>query len=93
MRNIVLTLCCASWIAGCATQEPGGPSGIHDPTALSSFWATTIDFERPMHFTAADGAGLLAPAGQYLVEPTDRWCGLPGRARVQERWHEAAQTW
>lgn len=55
---------------GCATEQEVGRSEAASSPPTASAWATTIELAKPVHFTSADGAGLLAPAGQYVVDST-----------------------
>jgi hypothetical protein len=61
---------CAVSFTGCATEQAVGRSEAASSPPTASTWATTIEFTKPVHFTSADGAGLLAPAGQYVVDST-----------------------
>ena len=62
---------CTVAFGGCATEHSGNAAGTERSAITASSHFTTIDLDRPVHFTAADGAGLLVPVGQYVVGPTD----------------------
>ncbi|MDP2381432.1 MAG: PAN domain-containing protein [Nitrospirota bacterium] len=61
---------CAVTFTGCATEQTVGRSEASSSPPTASTWATTIELIKPVHFSSADGAGLLAPAGQYVVDAT-----------------------
>lgn len=71
MQKVVLTLILAVGIAGCAAQHSGNTAESAGSASARASDFITIALDRPTHFTAADGGPLLAPAGQYVVEPVD----------------------
>lgn len=71
MRNVVLALSLVGWSAGCAAQHSGNTAESEGSAGARSSYFTTIALDKPTHFTATDGGTLLAPAGQYVVDPAD----------------------
>lgn len=54
------------------TENSDGPAATGRATGPSSSWATAIELDKPVHFTAKDGDNVLAAAGTYGVESTDQ---------------------
>ena len=71
MQKVVLTLILAVGIAGCAAQHSGNTAESEGSAIAQASDFITIALDKPAYFTAADGETLLAPAGQYMVEPVD----------------------
>lgn len=55
---------------GCASERSGG-AGSQSSGFARSFLFNTIALDKPVYFPAAEGAPLLLPAGQYIVDSVD----------------------
>lgn len=58
-------------MVGCASERPGGVAGSHSSGFVRSFLFTTIALDRPAYFPTAEGATLLLPVGQYIIDSVD----------------------
>lgn len=56
---------------GCATERSGGVAGSNNSGFARSFLFTTIAVDKPTYFRTSDGATLLLPVGQYIVDSVD----------------------
>lgn len=58
-------------MVGCASERHGGVAGSHSAGFARSFFFTTITLDKPAYFPTAEGATLLLPVGQYIVDSVD----------------------
>lgn len=56
---------------GCATERSGGVAGSNNSGFARSLLFTTIAVDKPAYFPTAEGATLLLPVGQYIVDSVD----------------------
>ena len=71
MQKVVLTLILAVGIAGCAAQHSGNTAESEGSAIAQASDFITIALDKPAYFSTIEGGTLLAPAGQYVVEPVD----------------------
>ena len=71
MQKVVLTLILAVEIAGCAAQHSGNTAESEGSAIAQASDFITIALDKPAYFSTVEGGILLAPAGQYVVEPVD----------------------
>ena len=69
-RIIVLALILLVTV-GCASEGPGGTAGWHSDGFARSLLFTTIALDKPAYFPTTEGAPLLLPVGQYIVDSVD----------------------
>ncbi len=69
--KFVLALLLAVGTAGYAAQHSGNAVESEGSTIARASYFITIALNTPAYFATVDGRTLLAPAGQYMVEPVD----------------------
>ena len=69
--KFVLALLLAVGIAGCAAQHSGNTAESEGSAIARASYFITVALNTPAYFATVDRGTLLAPAGQYMVEPVD----------------------